>query len=85
MLEIKNALSKVSNADKKLELINNALPKEINLNCGRKIYVHCEGAEIEVAKVILKRTTLHGLVPEPVRLAHMIGQAYKTGISYSKV
>jgi len=83
ILQMKKALSNVPFSDRKLELINGELPQEIEMH-GRKIYVNCEGASLEIAKLILKRTTLHGLVPEPVRLAHMIGQAYKTGMSYSK-
>jgi len=41
----------------------------------------CAGCSPEEAIIVLQQTTDTGLVPEPLRLAHLIGSAVKTGES----
>ncbi|WP_457742781.1 endonuclease dU [Thermococcus sp.] len=46
-----------------------------------KLYIQAMGVSVETAVEILKTTTRSGLVPEPLRLAHMIASAVMTGES----
>jgi uncharacterized protein len=39
------------------------------------------GLSVEEARELLTRTTLHGTLPEPLRLAHLIGSGVTLGIS----
>ncbi|MGC9058511.1 MAG: DUF99 family protein [Candidatus Nanoarchaeia archaeon] len=46
-----------------------------------KIYFQFSGTTEEVAKAILKLTIKHGTIPEPIRVAHIIGQGIVLGES----
>ncbi|MHA1490369.1 MAG: endonuclease dU [Promethearchaeota archaeon] len=40
------------------------------------IYFHCKGIEIEEAELLLKNISIDSKLPEPVRLAHLIGRIF---------
>jgi endonuclease V-like protein UPF0215 family len=46
-----------------------------------KLYIQAVGLDKEVARDVISVTTRRGLVPEPLRLAHMIASAVMTGES----
>jgi hypothetical protein len=48
------------------------------------IYVKCAGISIEEAKEIIKLSTIRGVVPEPIRVAHLIASGVTRGESYGK-
>jgi len=48
------------------------------------IYVKCAGITINEAKEIIKLSTIRGVVPEPIRVAHLIASGIKRGESYGK-
>jgi endonuclease V-like protein UPF0215 family len=48
------------------------------------IYVKCIGIELEEAKEIIKISTIRGVVPEPLRVAHLIASGITRGESYGK-
>lgn len=48
------------------------------------IYVKCTGISIEEAKEIIKLSTIRGVVPEPIRVAHLIASGVTRGESYGK-
>jgi len=48
------------------------------------IYVKCVGLSIEEAKEIIKLSTIRGVIPEPIRVAHLIASGITRGESYGK-
>jgi endonuclease V-like protein UPF0215 family len=48
------------------------------------IYVKCVGISIDEAKEIIKLSTIRGVVPEPIRVAHLIASGITRGESYGK-
>jgi len=48
------------------------------------IYVKFIGLSIEEAKEIIKLSTIRGVVPEPIRMAHLIASGIARGESYGK-
>jgi len=48
------------------------------------IYVKCVGMTIKEAKEIIKISTIRGVIPEPIRVAHMIASGISRGESYGK-
>ena len=48
------------------------------------IYVKCAGISVEGAKEIIKLSTIRGVVPEPIRVAHLIASGVTRGESYGK-
>jgi endonuclease V-like protein UPF0215 family len=48
------------------------------------IYVKCAGIDIGEAKEIIKISTIRGVVPEPIRVAHLIASGITRGESYGK-
>jgi len=48
------------------------------------IFVKCEGIDIDETKEIIKLSTIRGVIPEPIRVAHLIASGIKRGESYGK-
>lgn len=48
------------------------------------IYVKCAGIDIGEAKEIINISTIRGVVPEPIRVAHLIASGITRGESYGK-
>ncbi len=48
------------------------------------LYVRCVGASESEAKEIIKLATIRGVLPEPVRMAHIIASGVVRGESYGK-
>lgn len=45
------------------------------------LWVQCVGLGLEEARGVVKRTTIRGVIPEPVRVAHLIAAAMRHGES----
>jgi len=48
------------------------------------IYVKCAGVSFEEAKEIITLATIRGVIPEPIRVAHIIASGILRGESYGK-
>jgi hypothetical protein len=48
------------------------------------IYIKCSGIDIKEAKEIIKLSTIRGVIPEPIRVAHLIASGIIRGESYGK-
>jgi endonuclease V-like protein UPF0215 family len=82
--EIKNALEKNFNDwEKRWELINKGELFEIQTK-HNPIFVKFIGINIEEAKEIIKISTIRGVIPEPIRVAHLIASGITKGESYGK-
>jgi len=86
--KMKSALKNVEDADKKIMLLEKAgevysyepKNKPLGDRCG-SIYFQTAGIQREQAEEILSLTVQHGLLPEPIRIAHIIGSGLKFGES----
>lgn len=72
-----DALDKVKDAGAKLEVLKRAGPIEA---CGG-LWVHRAGLSLTEAQELIECTTLHGAIPEPLRLAHIIAGGVTRGVS----
>jgi len=48
------------------------------------IYVKCSGISFDEAEEIIKLSTIRGVIPEPIRVAHLIASGITRGESYGK-
>ncbi len=48
------------------------------------IYIKCVGMSVDEAKEIIKLSTIRGVIPEPIRVAHLIASGITRGESYGK-
>lgn len=72
-------LRNVDRADDRRDMVAQAGdPTEHALDAGTVHFQHA-GVSEDAARELLDLTTVRGLVPEPVRVAHMIGAALKDG------
>jgi endonuclease V-like protein UPF0215 family len=78
MAAVRRALvSRVRGGERKWKLVESAGPME---PIG-EVYVQREGLNQEQARELLRVTTLHGNLPEPLRVAHLIAGGVTTGRS----
>jgi hypothetical protein len=49
------------------------------------LYMKCSGLSLEEAKEIINISTIRGVIPEPIRVAHLIASGITRGESYGKV
>jgi uncharacterized protein len=75
--EIRRALGRVPGGTRKWRLIRQAGPL---VACG-PVWIQIAGIEAGPAREVMRRTTLHGHLPEPLRLAHLIAGGVATGKS----
>lgn len=84
---IEKALNNLPNKKERLMLIKLAGPvyefsvEHSQLKEEGKIYFQVAGLDESEAEKVLKLTTLHSLVPEPLRIAHIIGSGLEFGES----
>jgi endonuclease V-like protein UPF0215 family len=88
---IKKALTNLSDGDKRLEVMESAgkvYEYEVKHKILREsgiIYYQKAGITEKEAEKILKLTTTRSLIPEPVRVAHLVGQGIVLGESRGRV
>lgn len=70
-------LSRVRGGERKWKLVQRAGPMERVAG----VYVQRVGLNLEQARELLRVTTLHGNLPEPLRVAHLIAGGVTTGRS----
>ena len=82
--QIKNALMKnFTDWKSKLELIEKGSLNVVKTDFN-PIYVKFCGIDFEEAKEIIKISTIRGVIPEPIRIAHLIASGITRGESYGK-
>lgn len=83
---IRSALKNLDKGKERWDMMRAAgKVREVELDGGRKVYVQCEGIKTKDAEEIIKLTTVNGLVPEPVRAAHMVAKGAYTDIRKKKL
>jgi endonuclease V-like protein UPF0215 family len=58
-----------------------SLKRASGLIRGPKLWIQRAGLSVEQARRIVSATTLHGNIPEPLRVAHLIAGGITTGTS----
>ena len=82
--KIKNALQKnFKDWKKRFDLVKKGRLYEVKTK-HNPIYVKCAGVNIDEAKEIIKLSTIRGVIPEPIRVAHLIASGVTRGESYGK-
>jgi len=70
-------LTRVKGGERKWRLIENAgMPEPL-----RGVFIQRVGMSLEQAAELLEITTLHGKIPEPLRVAHLIAGGVTVGVS----
>jgi len=78
---MEKAIWKVDNPEGKMtRLLNAGALHEILLG-KKKVVIQKAGVSLEDAAEIVRRTTVRGLMPEPIRVAHIIASGVTTGDS----
>jgi len=84
MKKIKKALQKnFSDWEKRWDVLSKGEIYEVKTS-HNPIYVKCVGLPIDEAKEIIKSSTIRGVIPEPIRVAHIIASGITRGESYGK-
>ena len=82
--KIKTALVKnFKDWDKKFDIMKKGKLHRIQTK-HNPIFVKYVGLSIDETKEIIKLSTIRGVVPEPIRVAHLIGSGITRGESYGK-
>ncbi len=82
--KVKNALKNFEDFEKRWEIVLKAGKiKECRIK-NKKIYYQAVGLEDEEAKEIINLTSTRSLIPEPLRVAHLIATAIVRGESYGR-
>lgn len=82
--KIKKALKKkFKDWDKKFEILQKGLIHIVKTNFN-PIYIKFFGISFKEAKEIIKISTIRGVIPEPIRIAHLIASGINRGESYGK-
>ena len=82
--KIKDALKKnFSDWEDRWNIISKGSIVEIKTK-HNPIYVKSVGLDIEDTEEIIKLSTIRGVVPEPIRVAHIIASGITRGESYGK-
>jgi endonuclease V-like protein UPF0215 family len=82
--KIKKALiQNFSDWDKRFNLIEKGKLDKIKTNFN-PIYIKRVGINLREAKEIIKLSTIRGVIPEPLRIAHLIASGIIRGESYGK-
>lgn len=85
--KIKNALRNLDESETRSNMVDNAGQiHEVEvmnhtLSRPKKIYFQCCGISAEDAQELIKITAINGIVPEPIRIAHLIGSGLFFGES----
>ena len=82
--KIENALKKhFSDWEKRFNLIKKGKLHKINTK-HNPIFIKTIGINLKQAKEIIKISTIRGVIPEPIRVAHLIASGITRGESYGK-
>ncbi|MFQ6136332.1 MAG: DUF99 family protein [Candidatus Hydrothermarchaeales archaeon] len=78
---VMSAIENFEDKDEKLRALNSAGEiHEVKLDSG-KVFIHACGIGLEDAKKVIRLSVKRGLIPEPIRVAHLIASAMVKGES----
>ena len=78
---IKAAISKYLHSQSSIDLIERLSIEEIELSPEHMVYVNRAGISAIDARSLIRKTIKQGAIPEPLRMAHLIGRLVKFGYS----
>jgi endonuclease V-like protein UPF0215 family len=87
MSKINSAIKHLNDFENRIKMIENAgQVHEVQvtnhtLSKPKKIFFQCSGISIEEAKELIQLTSINGIVPEPIRISHLIGSGLFFGES----
>jgi len=81
METLKAAISKYLHSQSSIDLIERLSMEEIELASGHLVYINRAGINAIDARSLIRKTIRQGSVPEPIRMAHLIGRLLKFGYS----
>lgn len=85
LAKLKKAIDHVDNSDKRLEMIKAAGDaQQLQLEEG-EVYFQYQGLTEDKARQVLTLSATRSLIPEPIRVSHMIGSALVEGESKGRV
>ncbi|MEM2166932.1 MAG: DUF99 family protein, partial [Candidatus Bathyarchaeia archaeon] len=62
-------------SEKRIEIYHKNGPRTtVKLHTGHEVYIRFYGMSLEDAKGILNKFTIHGAVPEPLRIARLLAR-----------
>jgi endonuclease V-like protein UPF0215 family len=64
-----------------IDMIMQSEVKKVEIAPRKTIYVNIKGIDISGARTIIEKTRKEGMMPEPIRISHLIGSAIKYGKS----
>lgn len=72
--DFRQTMERTGNYDERFERLGE--PEEVELKDG-SAYIQYSGTDFSKASEIVRDSVIHGQTPEPVRVAHMIGRAFR--------
>jgi len=82
--KFKDSLGKMPGADIRLRCVEHAGPFYSTTINNKKIYFQCYGLSEKDASSIIKKTSTRSLIPEPLRVAHLIATGVVLGESVGR-
>lgn len=80
--KIENVIKRYNHYEERKESIALAgTPKKVETKPGKFIYIQCCGIKFEDAEYIVKLSSTRSLIPEPIRVAHLIASGVALGES----
>lgn len=81
MKKIKEALNKMEDGETKIQFMKNAGQVHVVDQKEGKTFFQVAGIDTEDAEKLIKTTSTQGLIPEPIRVAHLIARGVVKGES----
>lgn len=78
---MKTAIEKHLADREKIAVLERMTPELLELKNGKTLYCNYSGISLNDTKLILAKTIKQGAIPEPLRMAHLIGRFLKFGSS----
>jgi endonuclease V-like protein UPF0215 family len=83
--EIKKALKNLSDRQVRWKCMEDAgQPKPVETRDNKRVYIQTAGIDFKDAEAIVKLSATRSLIPEPIRVAHLIAQGVVSGQSKGK-
>ncbi|ODS37572.1 hypothetical protein BEH94_10125 [Candidatus Altiarchaeales archaeon WOR_SM1_SCG] len=80
--EIEKVIKRYDYYEERKEGIRAAgIPRKVETRPGNFIYIQCKGIKFEDAEYIVKLSSTRSLIPEPIRVAHLIASGVALGES----
>jgi hypothetical protein len=83
--DIRNALKHLQSGDVRWKLMKDAgEPKPVETKDNKRVFIQTAGIKFKDAEAIVKLSATRSLIPEPIRVAHLIAQGIVSGESKGK-